>query len=129
LIWVKRLAPFILIAAAWFGYRYYQDYRESRRLALEDHLALVTARVWVGTALYHDNPDRYIAYRDSILEAENVARADMFAWLNRYENQPERYLPFTHKVQYYVDSLAGVQDSLVREGLIRAADSLRSHGS
>jgi hypothetical protein len=126
LIWVKRLSPFVLLVLIWFGYHFGRDYLANRRAAEQDRLALVTAQVWVATAVYRDDPERYTAYRDSLLAANHIEREDMFEFLKRFESKPEKYLPFTQKVQDDVDSLARIADSLSRDKKIQAADSLKA---
>ena len=126
LIWVKRLAPFVLVVVIGLGYHYGRRYLEERGAAEQERIARVTAEVWVATALYRDNPDEYIRYRDSLLAAERVSRNDLEAFLDRFESRPEDYLPFAERVQKYVDSLVDIQDSLDREAKIQAADSLRA---
>jgi len=126
LIWVKRLAPFILLGVAWLGYHYGRAYVHEREAAEQDRMARLTARVWVATAIYRNEPDRYIQYRDSLLAVERISRDDLDTFLKRFENKPEEYLPFTLAVQAYVDSLVRIEDSLIRETQIRVADSLRA---
>ncbi len=123
MIWLKRLVPFLVIAAGWFGYTFWTDSSAAQRQAEEDRLARVTAQVWIATAKYRDDPDRFLAYRDSLLDAYNVPREEVFSFLDRREDQPEEMLPFAREVQRLVDSLKRVEDSLHREARIQAHDS------
>ena len=126
LIWVKRLSPFILIALLGLVYHFGNKYLERRRAAEQSRIAHLTAEVWVATAKYRDDPDRYVRYRDSLMAAEHVSNDDIDDFLKRYEDKPERYLPFAQIVQSCVDSLVRIEDSLVRDAKIKAADSLRA---
>lgn len=102
----------------------WDDWYTARRLAEEDKVALVTAQVWIATAKYRNDPERYIEYRDSLLEASNVPRERIYAFLGRQEDQPEELLPFARKVQRLVDSIYRIEDSVARETEKRIKDSL-----
>jgi len=67
-----------------------------------------------------NDPERYLAYRDSLLQASGVTFEALYDYLERYEKRPEQYLPFALKVSRYVDSLARLQDSILRYSKIRA---------
>jgi len=114
LVWFKRLLPIIVIAAAWFGYQQWQLHTDKKRNLEEQRIALVTAQVWVATATNRNDPERYLAYRDSLLQASGVTFEALYDYLERYEKRPEQYLPFALKVSRYVDSLARLQDSILR---------------
>jgi len=124
LIWLKRVLPLIVIGALAGGYIMWDDWYTARRLAEEDKVALVTAQVWIATAKYRNDPERYIEYRDSLLEASNVPRERIYAFLGRQEDQPEELLPFARKVQRLVDSIYRIEDSVARETEKRIKDSL-----
>lgn len=124
LIWLKRVLPLIVIAALAGGYFLWDDWSTARRLADEDQVALVTAQVWIATAKYRNDPERYIEYRDSLLEANDVPRDRVYALLGRQEDQPEELLPFARKVQRLVDSIYRIEDSVARETEKRIRDSI-----
>lgn len=123
MILFKRLLPFLLLGLAWLSYTLWDQHKSAQRAMEEEQLVLVTAQVWVATALYRDDPERYLAYRDSLLETNDVPRDRVFAFLENRQNEAEELLPFARRVQQLVDSLSRVQDSLLREEKIRAADS------
>ena len=106
LIWLKRLIPLLVIGGGILGYNYYEKNTEEKRLRQDDQKALLTAHVWVASAVYRDNPDRFIAYRDSLLEDNNVTREEMTGYLEAYGDRTERFNNFTWLVQQYVDSLS-----------------------
>jgi hypothetical protein len=89
-----------------------------------EKFAHITAQIWVATARYNDNPERYRQFRDSLLSAENISKDDLNDYLNAYQKSPEKYLLFVTAVNVKIDSIAGRQDSLLnpRDGL--AADSV-----
>jgi len=124
LIWLKRILPLIVIAALAGGYFLWDDWFTARRLAEEDKVALVTAQVWIATAKYRNDPQRYIEYRDSLLEANDVSSDKVKALLERREDQPEELLPFAQRVQRLVDSIYRIEDSVARETEKRIKDSL-----
>jgi ferredoxin-fold anticodon binding domain-containing protein len=114
LVWFKRLLPILIIGAAWFGYQQWQLHSDKKRGHEEQRIALVTAQVWVATATYQHDPERFLVYRDSLLKVIDVEVEDLYKYLERYENRPEQYLPFALRVSRYVDSLARIQDSILR---------------
>ncbi len=119
MIWLKRIAPLLLAAAIYFGYRYGSDYLQKRADNRETEMALVTAQVWTATARFRDDSERFISFRDSLLKAENVTTKKLFKYLKRFEEEPELSLAFTNKVHLFVDSLSAIEDSLLKD----AADS------
>lgn len=126
MILFKRLLPFLLLGLVWLAYTLWDNNQSAQRALEEERLAQVTAQVWVATALYRDDPERYLAYRDSLLEANNVPREKIFAFLEKHQNESEELLPFAQRVQQLVDSLSHIQDSLLREEKIRLADSAKA---
>jgi hypothetical protein len=105
-IWVKRLIPLLVIGGAVLGYHYYDKITAEKRLLQDERKALITAKVWVASAVYRDDPERFLAYRDSLLKAEDVSEKDMIGYLQAYGNKTERFNNFTWLVQQYVDSLS-----------------------
>ncbi len=103
--WLKRLAPFAAIAALWFGIDAWNTWRIARAQAEIDHYALLTARIWVGTAEFRHDPERYLAWRDSLLQAEGTTAAELDSFVARYESEPERLLPYAQRVKHLVDSI------------------------
>jgi len=128
-IWLKRLLPLAVIGLGWLGYSFLDKTVSARQEQEENRLALVTAQVWIATAMYRNDPERYLAYRDSLLKANDIPRDEVFAFLVQREKYPEELLPFAQKVQRLVDSLYHVEDSLAREAMIRAQDSARVSSS
>jgi hypothetical protein len=129
LIWLKRLLPFVILGATAFGYHLWDKSTAERRRAEQDRLAHLTARIWVATAEFRDNPERFLAYRDSLIAAAGLSHDAVFAFLDRYSDDPEALLPLSRQISDLVDSIYKVEDSLSREAKIRAHDStLRSQG-
>lgn len=114
LIWLKRLLPFIVLAAAYGGYYLWDKWHTQRELAEMDRVALVTAQAWIATAKYRNDPERYLQYRDSLLEASGVQRERVLGFLESAGDQPEELLPFARKVQELVDSLYRIEDSVLK---------------
>ncbi len=123
MVWFKRLLPILIIAAAWFGYQQWQVYTDKKRNREEQRIALVTAQVWVATATYQYDSERYLVYRDSLLQVNDVTVEALYKYLERYENKPEQYLPFALRVSRYVDSLARIEDSILRYAPDTTADT------
>jgi len=72
--------------------------------------ALVTAKVWLGSALFRNEPEKYLLYRDSILKENSVSSEEMKKYLEMYRSKSEKYEIFTDKVSEYVDSLCLINE-------------------
>jgi hypothetical protein len=128
LIWVKRLAPFVIIAVAIYIYVGYARKEEEKRAAIDDRHALVTAQIWVASAKYRANPEEYQRVRDSLLTAAAMTKDDLIDFVNADTSQPENLAPFLNLVQMYIDSLLDIEDSLAMEredSLRQVADTTR----
>ena len=86
----------------------------------------MTAQVWVATAVYRDEPERFLEYRDSLISASGLSRDDVFDFLDRYQSDPEMLLPLSRDIRKKVDSIYRAADSLRREAKIRAHDSAKA---
>jgi hypothetical protein len=126
LIWLKRLLPFVIIGITILGYHLWDRWRTEKEENEQNRVALVTAQVWVATAKYRDDPEAFLAYRDSLLEASGVPGERVMAFLEQHSDVSENMLPFARRVQALVDSLARIEDSLLREAKIQAHDSVQS---
>lgn len=128
LIWVKRLIPFVIIAAAVFVYLEYERKQDEKRALEENRHALVTAQIWVASARYRANPEQYLKVRDSLLAAASMSADDLRAFINADTGQPENLTPYMNLVQEYLDSLLDIEDSIrmAREdSLAGAAGAIR----
>ncbi len=125
MIWLKRLAPFVIIAAAIYAYFYISDRKEAERTRIEHDYALVTAKAWVASAKHRADPDRFLEYRDSLLDACSLSTADVLGFIEINRDQPEMLYPFSQLVQEFVDSLLDIEDSLALalEDSLKAADT------
>jgi hypothetical protein len=123
LIWLKRIAPFVIIAAAVYAYFHYTGEQAAEQAALEKEYALVTAKIWVATATFRSEPEAFAEYRDSILAASSLTEEDILTLVKVNSEAPEGLYPFTRMVQELVDSLLEVEDSLagVRQDSITTA--------
>ena len=124
LIWLKRLLPFIVLAAAYGGYYLWDKWHTQRELAEMDRVALVTAQAWIATAKYRNTPERYLEYRDSLLVASGVNRERVLSYLESAGDPPEELLPFARRVHNLVDSLFRIEDSVARESGRRGRDTV-----
>ena len=125
LVWVRRLIPLVIIAVLYGGYTLWDDWRIQSRADEMKRTALLTARVWVGTASFAGEPDRFILWRDSLLAAEGVTLEDMHEFLDRYRHPQDQYLEFARLVKLEVDSLAKEAETRRREQFTRP-DSTQS---
>lgn len=134
MIWLKRLAPLALIIVLWFAYSTYDKYRTKKFTATADHRALVTAQVWVASAEMRRDPAKYLAWRDSTLDANSLSSSEMDSYLQLIQGNPEGRQSFAKSISHYVDSLVALRDSArhaeserIRDSVVAARkDSLRA---
>jgi len=120
LIWIKRIAPFVIIAVAVYAYIQVWQRRAVAEAERNQKYALATARVWVASARLRSDPEEFIRYRDSLLAADSLSAADVRRFVGLFQEKPEELHPFSKLVQEYVDSLLDIEDSLA----LMAKDSL-----
>lgn len=106
MIWIKRIAPLIFLAAGYVGYSYFTLARDESEQVLLDRHAFVTAQVWVASAWYRNDSERFLAYRDSLLGETGLSIEQMNAFQALLEDHPQRSNTFVTRVKYYVDSLS-----------------------
>ncbi len=117
LIWLKRLAPFVIIAIAYFGNNYYQEKQTEKTESDERRYALITAIAWVGSMKHRDEPNDYICFRDSLLEEHNLSNDSLKMFVASYTDKAEDLGEMAVLIKSYVDSLLKVEDSLGAESL------------
>jgi len=125
LLWVKRLVPFILMVAVVLGYFLYHDISAKRQYQQVQRYALVTAQVWIATAKFRSEPERFIAYRDSLLKVHSLSEERMQNYLEQYKKHPERYDLFTRLVKQYVDSLSAIKILPLEDSTATKAETAR----
>jgi len=116
---------FILLLVIVFGYFLYNKISTERQHQQAVRQALVTAQVWIATAKYRLEPERFIAYRDSLLKAHSLSMERMQDYIDRYKNRPEEYDLFTRLVNQYVDSLSAIEMELLQGDTAIEGDSIR----
>ncbi len=114
LLWVKRLTLIILVPVIVFGYSFYERISTKRQNQQTVEHALVTAHVWIAAAKFRSEPERFLAYRDSLLRAHSLSAERIQDYMNRNKNRPEEYDLFTRLVNHYVDSLSVIEMELLR---------------
>ncbi len=112
MIWIKRALPLVIIIAVWLGYGFYKDYQEGKTAQKELKYAEVTALVWVASGKFHDDPDRYISYRDSVFRAYQLDVEKAHRFIDSYQDHPENLGNFAFMVKTFVDSIFEIEDSL-----------------
>lgn len=131
-IWFKRLIPFVLLGLIWLAYVTIRDYRHDRQARIESKIALVTAHIWIAGAKYHDDPDRFVQYRDSVLKTNELTLDEIESYASKYQKEPEKYERVAELTAEYVDSLYEIEDSLMRlkkDTLVAGADSTQQKRS
>jgi hypothetical protein len=125
-IWLKRILPLLIIVAGAGGYFLWDKWQVEKQTLEEQELALVTAQVWVATAKYRNEPGKFMQYRDSLLQVAGVPRERVMDFLAGREAEPEELFPFAQTVQKLVDSLAHLEDSILKAEIQRVEDSVRA---
>ncbi len=131
-IWFKRLIPFVLLGILWLAYVKIRDYRHDRQARFESTIALVTAHIWIAGAKYHDDPDRFVIYRDSVLKANDLTLDEIEDYASKYQKEPEKYERVAELTAEFVDSLYELEDSLRRvekDTSVAASDSTQQKRS
>lgn len=105
LIWIKRILPLVLIVVAYYGYSHFSEQEQQERAAEIDSFALVTAQVWLGSAEMRNSPERFIAWRDSLLQENGLSLNQMDLFLSKYSDATADNMKFVRAVKKYVDSL------------------------
>ena len=109
---IKRIAPFVIIFLAYVAYDKYTTRQLTERHETERVHALIAARLWVAGAEFRDEPESYLAYRDSFLTDQGFTLKQMNDFLKKYKKKPEEYRAYTQWVSFYVDSLYAIDDSV-----------------
>ncbi len=128
MIWLKRLLPFVIIAAGIYAYLQYSQKRADEQAGRDREYALVTAQIWVASAKLRANPDEFARVRDSLLSASSLNRDSVLNFFKADSTTPERFSPFMTLVQDFVDSLLEIEDSLAlarKDSLEQVRDSTR----
>ena len=121
MIWLKRFAPLVVLGIVALGWYLWDRHQTDIQAEAQERTALITAQTWVKFARYAGENEAFLTWRDSMLAAEGIKSADLYAWLAQYEERPEEYLDFAKRVKTLVDSLAVIEDSLVQ--IEEAADT------
>jgi len=125
LLWVRRLILFILLLVIVLGYPIYKRTTAERQREQAAKHALATAQVWIASAKFRHDPERFTAYRDSVLEACHLSRERIQDYLSRYKNHPEEYDLFAKLVSQYLDSLSAIEVELLQVDTTAAGDSTK----
>lgn len=112
MIWLKRLAPIAVIALALLAYQLYSRHKDRQEAEREQTCSLAAARIWVASAIFRDQPEHFIAYRDSLLAEYNLDDSTMWRLVAEYEKQPDKLLSFSRLLQVNIDSLIAIEDSI-----------------
>jgi hypothetical protein len=122
-IWLKRLAPLVIVLLIWGGYVLVSNHLKDKEYRADRETALVTAQLWIGSAKYRDDPERYLSYRDSLLISHGLSIEAVEHFTDQHTDQPEKYRQFSAMVAVLVDSLYKMEDSLRRAGDENELDS------
>ncbi len=105
------MAAIIGLPSAYF---IYGNYKTAQNRELSQKYALITAQSWLATAKFKDEPEKYIAFRESLLTAQNTTIDEIESFLSEYKNEAEKYVGYAGFVKFYVDSLVAIEDSIIK---------------
>ena len=111
IVWIKRFIPLVVILAVWIGWDGYKQYRLDEQVALDTKIASVTAYLYVGSARYRGDSLRYIDYRDSLLEANDLSEELMHEYANSEDTRSSSYKRYVKILGEVIDSLYRHEDS------------------
>ena len=123
MLWIKRILfvlAVIIVISGHFVWSKLTIYREQK---LAQKYAKITAETWVAYAKFNNEPEKYRQYRDSLLNADEISKEAIDDYLANYQKEAEKYIYFATLVSFYVDSLAAVEDSLLKTVPIPAGDT------
>ncbi|MCH9023948.1 MAG: hypothetical protein IH931_01320 [candidate division Zixibacteria bacterium] len=104
------------------AYFIYGKYKTAKNQELSQKYALITAQSWIATAKFMDEPEKYIAFRESLLAAQNITIVEIEFFLSEYKEEAEKYVGYAGFVKFYVDSLVAIEDSILKT----ASDTVKS---
>jgi len=122
LFWFKRLLLVAAIIGLLSAYFICGKYKTAKNEELSQKYALITAQSWLATAKFMDEPEKYIAFRESLLAAQNITIVEIESFLSEYKEEAEKYVVYAGFVKFYVDSLAAIEDSILKT----ASDTVKS---
>jgi hypothetical protein len=128
LVWLKRLAVVVVLAASFGGYHLWSRAQIARRAEEAKKYALVTALVWVESARLRNDPTRFVVWRDSLLAANGLSKETMTEYVNIYKDRSEDYIVFAQMVHHCVDSIYWLTSRPAEKEHWSLPDTLR-HGS
>ncbi len=78
---------------------------------------------------YRDDPEAYLTFRDSLLEANNLSNDSLKMFVGGYRDKAEYLAYMASYIKFDVDSILHVadslkQDSITQDSLEQVADSL-----
>lgn len=115
MIWIRRVALIAALAVVVGGWFWWDDYSARRDAQMSETASLITAKAWIASARLRDEPDRYIQYRDSLLDASGISAEDLQKFLQRFSDEPENNAEFAQQVKLKVDSLYKIEEVLRQE--------------
>ena len=122
MFWFKRLLLLAAIIGLPFAYFIYGKYKKAQNEEISQKYALITAQSWIATAKFMDEPEKYIAFRESLLTAQETTIDEIESFLSEYKNEAEKYVGYAGFVKFYVDSLVAIEDSILKT----APDTVKS---
>ncbi|SYZ74611.1 hypothetical protein TRIP_C90239 [Candidatus Zixiibacteriota bacterium] len=123
MVW-RIIGTLALAALLVFGYYYIKNYREAEKEAEYRHYATVITETSLAAELYRHSPDSFLIVRDSILRKNNVTLEEMRNLAEKYKGSIEKTADLWKMVSEMTDSVATIEDSLLKEKASLAADSV-----
>lgn len=103
----------IIVAGGIWAFR---DYRATRAAEIEAEdraIAEVVSQVWLAGAEFRNNPERFLQFRDSLMESAGLTKTKLLDYVTRVDD-PGRRAEFVTVLSQAIDSLVELQlaDSL-----------------
>lgn len=112
MIWIKRILPIIILVSSYYGYNWYKNNQIEKDNAAVDKYSEITALVWVASAKYRSDPDRFLEYRDSLIASYNLNKDSVIAFIDEYYYDQTKMGRMSQLIKLKVDSLIEIEESL-----------------
>jgi hypothetical protein len=100
--------------ALWYGYRGWSGLKAVREEAQLQRISQAVAQIWIGSATYRDQPEKFVIFRDSLLKADGITQDEIDKYIKNGEADPDDSYLFSQTVSRKVDSIYRIIDSTLR---------------
>lgn len=101
----KKIIIYIIIVLLGVGVWFKRERDQKRQLSDSERFAEVYAATTVMAELYRNEPEKFLAARDSILAAHSVDSAWVSDFRNKFEKNEEKWTGIWNRIEGITDSL------------------------